>query len=140
MPRALDLAAIAADLHAQGQEVVVVVGRDSESAHVAAVRLLGRQPRIPVPPLNPAATDARRRINRLVSQTHGAAALTQRQAQINAALRLPDHQRLGAPNDLADWANDQAHRQVEASPMLATLLWATCLTSSPITMSRPHGG
>lgn len=114
LPRALDLAAIAADLHAQGQEVVVVVGRDSESAHVAAVRLLGRQPRIPAPPLNPAATDARRRINRLVSQTYGAAALTQRQAQINAALRLPDHHRLGAPNDLADWANDQAHRQVEA--------------------------
>ena len=41
-------------------------------------------------------------------------ALTQRQAQINAVLRLPDHQRLGAPADLVDWAVEQAHHQVEA--------------------------
>ncbi|HMU35510.1 MAG TPA: hypothetical protein PKA04_01665 [Marmoricola sp.] len=114
LPRPLDIAAVAASLRAQGNDVVIVVGHDSESSHVAAVRHLGRQPRIPVPPLNPAATDARRRINRLVSQTYGADALTQRQAQINAVLRLPDHQRLGAPADLVDWAVEQAHHQVEA--------------------------
>jgi hypothetical protein len=113
LPQQLDLAAQARTLKANGEQVVIVVGYDTESAHALAVDHLGRRPMVPAPPLNPAATDALRRINRLIQQTRGSDALSALRPRLAKLLTFPDREPLGVPSEALAWANEQANRQVQ---------------------------
>lgn len=113
LPRPLDLAARAQELAARGEDLVIVIGSDTEIAHTRAVTHLGRRPQIPAPPLNPAASDAFRRLNRLLIQTQGADALELWRPRLEKLLWFPDREPLGVPTDALEWAREQAERQVQ---------------------------
>lgn len=113
LPKQLDLAAEARALKDRGEQVVIVVGHDTESAHALAVDHLGRRPMVPAPPLNPAATDALRRINRLIQQSQGSETLSALRPRLIKLLTFPDREPLGVPEEALDWATEQANRQVQ---------------------------
>ncbi|HNO39255.1 MAG TPA: hypothetical protein PKL71_02510 [Marmoricola sp.] len=113
LPRPMNLAARARELQAQGADLVIVIGSDTEAAHALAVDHLGRRPMVPAPPANPAGTDAIRRCNRLLGQTLGADLLDQWRPTLLRLLSFPDREPLGVPADALDWAVAQAQAQVQ---------------------------